>query len=52
MIYCAFCAFFKGGSTKSAPLSLSKILFDKLRGHFQNFHKSFENVVIENERHP
>ena len=32
--------------------SLSKILFDKLSKHFQNFHKSSENAVIENERHP
>ena len=52
MIYCAFCAFFKGGADQVGPLSLSKRIFDKLRGHFQNFHKSFENVVIENERHP
>ena len=36
MIYCAF---FKGGPTKSAPLSLSKILFDKLRGIFKTFIK-------------
>ena len=33
-------------------VSLSKILFDKLSKHFQNFHKSSENAVIENERHP
>jgi len=33
-------------------LSLSKFLFDKLSKHFQNFHKSSENAVIENERHP
>ena len=26
--------------------------FDKLSKHFQNFHKSSENAVIENERHP
>ncbi len=32
--------------------SLSKILFDKLSKHFQNLHKSSENAVIENERHP
>ncbi len=32
--------------------SLSKILFDKLKKHFQNFYKSSENAVIENERHP
>jgi hypothetical protein len=31
---------------------LSKILFDKMSKHFQNFHKSSENAVIENERHP
>ena len=35
-----------------AAFSLSKILFDKLSKHFQNFHKSSENAVIENERHP
>ena len=26
--------------------------FDKLSKHFQNLHKSSENAVIENERHP
>nr|DAY40268.1 MAG TPA: hypothetical protein [Bacteriophage sp.] len=36
----------------SVLLSLSKFLFDKLSKHFQNFHKSSENAVIENERHP
>jgi hypothetical protein len=36
----------------SVLLSLSKFLFDELSKHFQNFHKSSENAVIENERHP
>jgi len=35
-----------------AAVSLSKRIFDKLKKHFQNFHESSENAVIENERHP
>ena len=37
---------------KADAVSLSKILFDKLKKHFQNFHESSENAMIENERHP
>ena len=29
------------GRTRRVRLSLSKILFDKLGKHFQNFHKKF-----------
>ena len=36
----------------SARFILSKRIFDKMSTHFQNFHKSSENAVIENERHP
>ena len=38
--------------SKADAVSLSKILFDKLKKHFQNFHESSENAMIENERHP
>lgn len=35
-----------------STLQFVKKDFDKLSTHSQNFHKSSENAVIENERHP
>ena len=33
-------------------MTAAALFFDKLSKHFQNFYKSSENAVIENERHP
>lgn len=43
---------YSGAGTACAGVQLVKNFFDKLNKHFQSFHKSSENAVIENESHP